>query len=143
MQLMLIFFLQWAKFDRFIWKIYNISAAFILVVLIGIFWRQWSSKFKSILFIVVIAPGVIIEVISHLISSRSAMVLSCITILIVFYIRGHITQSKKRFNFNHCRSSNDCNLLIGCYPKLRGIVLSPNVTSDDILEILILFRQRW
>ena len=130
-------FLAMSQFDRFIWKIYNISAAFILVVLLlAYFERQWSSKFKSILFIVVIAPGVIIEVISHLISSRSAMVLSCITILIVFYIRGHITQSKKRLTLIIVAAAMIVIYSLAVIPNLRGIVLSPNVTSDDILENL-------
>jgi hypothetical protein len=130
-------FITMNQFDRFIWRIYHLSALLILVILLlAYFERQWSSKCKSILIIVAMAPGIIIQVINNLIGSRGEMIFAIFVILIVLYIRGHIKKSKKSLTVIIISSSIIIFYSFIIIPNLRGVVLDPLATSDNYFETL-------
>ena len=125
-----------AWFDRFIWKFYNLSGSFLMCVVVVAFWEHRSRASAKILLFSIILSGVACTLTAYMISSRGLIIFAVLGVVIVAVLRGHIRRiGLRQFVIGSLI------VMFGTYacmtiPKLRGIVLNPDVTSADIVKAL-------
>lgn len=130
------------RFDRFVWKLYHLSGSFLMCVVILSFLEYRSrSIIKRLLLFIVILPGVACMLSAYMIGSRGEILFAVLCAAVAAVLRGYIRRIEPR-KF----AMGSLIVILGIYvcitvPKLRVIVLDPDVTSADIVKALNPFEQ--
>lgn len=130
------------RFDRFIWKFYYLSGSFLMCIVFLAFLEYRSRSFiKRLLLFIVISAAIACTLSAYMISSRGAILSAVLGIVMTAVLRGHIRRiGLRQFTIGSLI------VIFGAYacmtiPKLRGIVLDPDVTSADIVKALNPFER--
>jgi hypothetical protein len=126
-----------ARVDRFVLKLYHLSASFLMcVVLLSFFEYQGRSLIKRLFLFMVILAGVACTLSAYMISSRGAVLFAVLGIVTAAGLRGHI----KRIDPRKIALASLI-IIFGVYifvtvPKMRAVVLEPDATRADIVKTL-------